>query len=40
MNILTAEDTANLDPILPGFTLNIGEWFAEMDAVFETEENE
>jgi Uma2 family endonuclease len=39
MHILTAEDTAHLDPILPGFTLNIGEWFAEMDAVFETEEN-
>lgn len=36
MNVLTAEDTASLDPILPGFTLNIGEWFAEMDAVFET----
>ena len=39
MNILTAEDTANLDPILPGFSLNIGEWFAEMDVVFDTKEN-
>lgn len=36
MTSLTAEDTANLDPILPGFVLNIGDWFVEMDTVFES----
>ncbi|MGD9854894.1 MAG: Uma2 family endonuclease [Planctomycetaceae bacterium] len=39
MNMLTAEDSVSLDPILPDFRLNIGEWFSEMDAVFESEEH-
>lgn len=38
MHILTVDDTADLDPILPGFKLQIGEWFAEMDKVFESNE--
>ncbi|MCA9113152.1 MAG: Uma2 family endonuclease [Planctomycetaceae bacterium] len=35
MSILTADDTADLGEILPGFTLNIREWFDEVDATFE-----
>jgi len=36
MHILTAEDTADLGEILPGFTLTIADWFAEVDAAFES----
>ncbi len=36
MHILTAEDTADLGEILPGFKLPIADWFAEVDAAFET----
>jgi Uma2 family endonuclease len=38
MQILTEEDTADLGDILPGFTVNIGTWFREMDAVLEAED--
>jgi len=37
MMVLSEEDSADLAPILPGFTLAISEWFAEMDKVFESE---
>ena len=37
MNSLTAHDVADLDEILPGYQLKIGDWFALVDAVLESE---
>ncbi len=37
MNVLSATDVADLDQILPGFQLKIGDWFAMVDAVLEPE---
>lgn len=39
MTLHTADDTADLNDILPGFTLRIGDWFAQVDAAFNVTEN-
>ncbi|REJ87478.1 MAG: Uma2 family endonuclease [Planctomycetota bacterium] len=36
MDLLTPQDTANLDEILPGFTVSIGDWFGQLDRVMES----
>jgi Uma2 family endonuclease len=36
MRLLGRDDVADLGEILPEFTLNIGDWFREMDAVLES----
>ncbi len=37
MKLLSGKDVAELDQILPGFQLKIGDWFAMVDAVLEPE---
>ncbi len=39
MTVLTDDDTADFDTILPGFILKVGDWFNEVDAAFETSDN-
>jgi len=36
MRLLGQKDVADLGEILPEFTLNIGDWFCEMDAVLDS----
>jgi Uma2 family endonuclease len=38
MIVLAGDDTADLGQILPGFTLKIGDWFDQVDEVFEPDE--
>ena len=37
MNLLSGKDVADLHGILPGFQLPIGDWFARVDAVLESD---
>jgi Uma2 family endonuclease len=38
--LLTVDDTADLGDILPGFTLKLADWFAELDALLESDDDQ